>query len=133
MLVTCKQCRLQYGPSVTDCLKCRQRIVWDRDETESFAELEIKKMISEGYSQSRIRSKLIDQWNFSETDADSFLNDAFLVERSGNRWAGLFLFFGGFVFLAMGVIWVPLGLLGVGLIVIGGIMTLTGRRVVRDR
>ncbi len=46
MLITCKNCRLQYGLSVDRCLKCQQPIEWDQDEKESFAEFEIPRMIS---------------------------------------------------------------------------------------
>ncbi len=67
----------------------------------------------------------------SHVDADSFLNHAFLTERSQNRWSGLVLFFGGFAFLALGVIWLPMGAVGLALLVIGPFMLITGKQGAR--
>ena len=132
MLITCKTCRLQYGPSVRECLRCRQPIAWDQDEKESFAELEIQKMISQGFTKNQIRAKLIHVLDFSELDAQSFVDDAFRTERTQNRFAGVVLFLGGFVFLALGLFWIPFVLAGLALLVIGAAMTLTGSRIRHD-
>ena len=131
MLQTCKNCGIQSGMSVKVCIKCGQPIQWNQDEKESFAEIRIQELISQGCSREHIRSELMTRLDFSERDADSFVDDALLTEHVGNRWSGIVLFAAGFAFLALGVCWIPLGLMGIALLFIGLMMTITGERVVK--